>query len=317
MIFVTGANGLVGSQICKELLNRNYEISALKRKNSDLSLLGDFANKIKWIDGDVLDIISLEEGISKAEYVIHSAAIISFHSSLRQQMYKTNVEGTANVVNVCLTHPIKKLLHVSSVAALGRTKDLKEIDEKSIWEESPYNSHYATSKYQAELEVWRGAEEGLPMVIVNPSTILGKGLAGRGSARLIDYVKKESKFYSYGLLNYVDVRDVAEVSLELLFSPITNERYIINTDNIRYKDFFEAVAKKFNVRAPHTKATPFLGELALFGSNVRYWLTGKEPMVTREILRNASNDFIYSNQKVSTAIRHKFRSLEESIEWIG
>src|SRR6478735_10098187 len=313
MIFVTGANGLVGSQICRELLRRNHEVSALKRKNADLSLLSDIAHKIKWIEGDVLDVFSLEEGISKAEYVIHAAATISFHSSMRNQMYKTNVEGTANVVNVCLTHPIKKLLHFSSVAALGRTKDLKDIDEKSIWEESPYNSNYATTKYQAELEVWRGTEEGLPAVIVNPSIILGKGLKGRGSSRLIDYVKKESTFYSTGLLNYADVRDVAETSIELLFSHIVNERFIINGQTVRYKDFFDQAAKRFGVRPPSIKATPLLGELALLGSTMRYWFTGKEPMVTREILRNASSDYVYNNKKIVDATGHNFRSLEDTL----
>ncbi|MFC0183961.1 SDR family oxidoreductase [Pseudarcicella hirudinis] len=209
---------------------KKEKVAGFKRPESDLSLLKGLEDQITWFEGDILDVLSLEEAISKADYVVHTAAMVSFAPKDRNKMLRINVEGTANVVNMCLLYKVKKLCFVSSVAAIGRkfsngasdTSNL--IDEKAQWEESPLNSNYAKSKYQAELEVWRGVAEGLDAVVVNPSIILGEADWYKSSTQLFKYVYDENKYYTGGTINYVDVQDVAEIIYKLLHSDIVNER---------------------------------------------------------------------------------------------
>lgn len=213
MIFVTGANGLVGSFIVRQLLDKGESVRALKRETSDLSLIQAFEKQIEWIEGDLLDYDILNEALKDVDYVIHTAAIVSFDPNDFQDLYITNVEGTANLVNACLANSIKKICHLSSIAAIGKNNKEAKISELTKWENSEQNSHYAKSKYLAELEVWRGIEEGLNAVIVNPTIILGPGDWEKSSAKLFKQVWKHSSFYPNGFFHYVDVRDVSTICI--------------------------------------------------------------------------------------------------------
>ncbi len=212
-ILITGATGLVGSATARRFLADGHSVSVLHRPDSDRSLLQDVEDRIQWIEGDILDVLSLEKALENVEYVVHAAAVVSFVPRDEAAMVKVNVEGTANVVNACLKRGIRKLCHVSSVAALGRPhpRTIEQdkpvvIDETQRWEDSPNNSAYAKTKYLAELEVWRGISEGLPAVIVNPSLILGEGDWQKSSTQLFKYVYDGKPFYTEGTVNYVDVQ---------------------------------------------------------------------------------------------------------------
>jgi dihydroflavonol-4-reductase len=319
MIFLTGANGLIGSFIARKLLADGQAIRALRRPDSDLSLLGEDQNRIEWVEGDVLDILSLERAVEGCTEVVHTAAIVSFSPKERRQLYQVNVEGTANVVNVSLAAGVRKLVHISSVAALGRPEKNSrnaeqpvEIDEEQKWEESPQNSHYAKSKYQAELEVWRGIAEGLPAVIVNPSVVLGEGDWSRSSTALFKYVFDEKPFYTEGTLNYVDVRDVAEAVSRLLVSDIVNERFILNGGKTTYRQFFALAAEQLGKKAPRFRVTPLMAAIAWRVEAIRGFLTGKKPLVTRETARSSLHHFYYHNEKIQGQTGLKFHSLEET-----
>jgi nucleoside-diphosphate-sugar epimerase len=323
-ILITGATGLLGSAITKKFVEAGFDVLALCRTESDLTSLKDIVSKITIIEGDILDVVSLEKSLENVDYVVHSAAVVSYAPKDKIRMYKTNIEGTANVVNVCLEKGIKKLCHISSIAALGKPNvPLKLsaadtfIDEDQKWEDSPINSNYAKSKYLSELEVWRGKAEGLPIVIVNPSVILGESDWTKSSTQLFKYAYDEHRFYSDGNMNYVDVKDVIEAIYQLTISDIEGERFILNGGTISYRAFFEKVAKLFNKKPPVKKVSPVLTEIIWRVEAVRSCFTGKAPLITKETAKNSLMKFVYKNDKIRQKINFKFTDFDETIKRVS
>lgn len=315
MIAVTGANGLLGSFIIRRLIETNQPFIALKRKGSDTSLVQDIIDKINWVDADVTEPVSLHEALSNATKVIHAAAVVSFNPRDKSRIFDVNVDGTRNVVNACLAHNVERLLHVSSVAALGRQKGQDFIDETNKWTESPINSTYGQSKYLGELEVFRGQEEGLKTVIVNPSLILAPADWNKSSAQLFKYVWSQRPYYIQGSLNYVDVRDVAHVVVALLNSPVENERFILNAGSVAYDEFFKNIAQRFNKKPPYIKLSKKLLHVVARIERVRSWLLNSEPLLTRETARLADAHFHYSNKKILKTLNFQFQSIDQTLQW--
>ena len=316
MIFITGANGLVGSYIVKQLLSQNIRPRCLKRKNSDLSLLKEFNDEIDWVEGDLLDIIGLTKLLNGVHQIIHAAGLVSFNPKHYDLMLKVNVEGTANLVNAALNLSIKKFFFVSSISTLGKGKIKNTISESSMWEESDENSYYSKTKYLAELEVWRGIEEGLEGIIINPTIILGPGNWLNGSTKLFKYGYDENIFYPSGTINFIDVRDVANLTLLLLNSGIFNERYILNSGTTTYKEFFNKVALAFDKKPPKTKATKLISELAWRLEKIKAFIFKKDPLLTKETARASKNNLIYENQKIKNLFNYNFIELDTTINWV-
>lgn len=315
-ILITGSSGLVGNYAIRRFLEAQYEVFALKRKNSDLSWLADIPNKINWIEGDILDVSLLNEATQDMDFVLHTAAIVSFDKRDKKAMYKINVEGTANIVNVCLENNVSKFCQVSSIAAIGRDKPHVKIDESHKWQNSKYNTNYAKSKYLAEMEVWRAAAEGLKVVIVNPSVILGASDWHRSSTSLFKYVWDEKKYYSTSLANVIDVRDVVDIIFELLVSDIEKERFILTANSLSYQALFSKISEKFGKKAPYKQITPFLANLAWRAEGLKSLLTQKRPLVTKETAQNALLSFHYDNEKIKNTLNYEFRILDDSIAWV-
>lgn len=316
-VFITGATGLVGNYIAQAFFEKGYSIKALKRERSNTTYLGKWAEQAEWIEGDIFDLEQLKVSIEDEDIVIHSAALVSFKSKDRKAMMKTNVEGTANLVNICLERKINKFVHISSIASLGRKKGQIEIDEESKWEDSDYNTHYAESKYLAELEVWRGIKEGLPAVILNPSLVFGAGDWNRTSLQLFKYVSQGKKFFPVGSCNYVDVRDIAQVALLLAESKIVAERFVLSADNIFYKDLFAKIAKLMQKKVPFIPVSPFLAEIAWRVNILWAMLTFSSPTITKETARNSSRHFIYKSDKIKNFFpEFTFFSLDDTLKWV-
>ncbi|MEP2772822.1 MAG: SDR family NAD(P)-dependent oxidoreductase [Fulvivirga sp.] len=315
MILVTGATGFLGSYICRKLLDEKLKFIALKRPSSSLALLEDVKDQITWHEGDITKIDSIDSILDKIDTVIHSAAIVSFHHSEYDLMTKVNVEGTKNLVNSCLNYGINKMIFVSSVAALGRSKAEGAIDETNKWQESKYNTHYGESKYLAELEVWRGHVEGLQSVILNPSVILGPGDWNNSSSSIFKYVWDEKPFYTEGYINYVDVRDVTSILYKLLKSNTIGERYIVNAGKVTFKSMFDKIALRFNKKQPKIKATGALVKIGLFLAWLKYIFTKKKPVITRETARVGKTQIYFDNSKVVSELNHTFVPLDETLDW--
>ena len=314
-ILVTGGTGFLGSYLLRYLFRNGYtRIRALKRPNSPLDLVAPIQGKVEWVDCDLMEAASLEDAMAGVDQLYHCAAMISFYPSDRWNMLRTNVEGTANVVNSALSQGVGRMVHVSSVAALGRVKNKKIVTEAAKWERSKLNSSYSLSKYLSENEVWRGMAEGLPAAIVNPSIILGSGFwQGGGPQSFFRLAGKGFPFYPVGTNGFVDVRDVARFMILLMESSITGERYILNSDNWSYQNLLTSIARVQQQRPPRIKVTPLVQQVAWRLEWIRQKLTGARPVVTRETARTAANTFHYVNKKSIEAFNFEYIPLVETI----
>lgn len=315
MILVTGASGIVGHHIVKSLISTGHKIRAIKRPSSNIKRLAPYQNSIEWVDADLLDIPALEKAFDGVDLVVHCAAVVSFHKEDKVAMMEVNIGGTANMVNLSLTNNVKKFVHISSVAALGRKPGADLIDESNKWDPSDYNSNYAESKYKGELEVWRAQEEGLNIVMVNPSIVLGPGDWSSSSMQLFKYASQGRVFYPDGEMNYVDVRDVASIIEVLLFSDIYGEKYILNAGMATYKDVFNMISKHLNKPAPKYKVSYSLLIFAYIMDTIKSKLFGTKAIITKESIRMSRMSFFYSNQKVVDRLNYSFRTLNDSIAW--
>ncbi len=324
MVLVTGGTGFLGSHLLYHLLNEGEQVRALKRAGANMDVtevvfsyyMPDYKklfDKIEWIEGDLMDIFSLEKALDGVDDVYHSAALVSFLPADREKMMDTNINGTANLVNIALEKKIRKLCHVSSIAAIGRAENDKPIDEEVVWKASKRNSNYAKSKYGSEKEVWRGIEEGMNAVIINPSVILGPGDLKSGGGKLIRLIQKGLKFYTEGVNGYVDARDVAKAMYLLMKSDIVNERFIVSSENVPLKNIVYQIAEYISKPAPKYKATPFMGELAWRFDKLRGLLTGRKPFITKETAETAGNKYYYTSKKLIKALGFEFIPVKDSL----
>ncbi len=313
MVAITGANGLLGSFIVRHFIEQGISVIPLRR-STDSKIPDDLRN-LSWRECDVTDPVSLSTALAEATCVIHTSAVVSFNPRKRSTMMDINVGGTKNVVDACLTLNISRLIHISSGAALGRKKEIRDIDETSDWIDNDLNTDYAESKYRAELEAWRGAEEGLAVSIINPSVILAPANWEKSSAQLFKYVWTEKRFYSSTAVNYVDVRDVADVVGVLYKNNHTGQRYIVNAGQIPIKELFQKMADRFQKRAPSIEVSSSLvGVLALL-EEWRSRITGSEPLITRQTAKITKESFRFNNRKVVQQLGISFRDLNETLDW--
>lgn len=324
---ITGATGLVGSHLLLDLVKRGEKVLALKRAKSDISVVQKLFNDNKvlpigkdsggaceWIDGDTMDNTSLENALEEVDEVYHCAAVVSFHPEDAKELMNINVGGTANMVNVCLEKKIKKLCYISSTAAIGRTKNGELITEKNKWRDGWTESKYSLSKHLSEVEVWRGMEEGLNAVIVNPCIIIGPGNWGKSSTDIFPKVwSEELKFFTGGGNAFVDVRDVSRAMIALMKSEIHSERFLLTSENLPYKTFFEMVAENLGKPKAKIKVNSFLSELGWRAEIIRSKILGKKALITKETARAANETRFYSNEKIKKAIGIEFIPMERSV----
>ncbi|WP_317898747.1 NAD-dependent epimerase/dehydratase family protein [Aurantibacillus circumpalustris] len=327
MNLVTGATGIVGSHVVLALLQNNEEVIACKQKSSDVKKVEelfsfytvDYKNlfgKIKWVDVDILDIFSIEEALKGVTNVYHCAGFVSFDSRDRKKTMSINETGTKNVVDACLHNKIKALCHVSSLAAIHNLDYTSALSEDVFWKKSGKESDYAISKYNAEREVWRGIEEGLNAVIVNPGVVLSPGFVGQSSSRLFDAAYKGNKFYPVGTTAYIAASDVAKIMIKLIALEKFGQRYILIENNYRYFDILSHIQRNFNKPVPSIKATRFILTLANIFEDFRVFFQGGEKRVTKALIRSAFNKQEYSNKKINTELGVEFVPVLQIIEQI-
>jgi nucleoside-diphosphate-sugar epimerase len=327
MILVTGASGLLGSHLILALLKNGYQVKALATaetsKNKALQTFKSYNNtdeelfeKVTWCFGNITDSEFLFEILDGVDYVYHCAAVVSFSPKDIEHMNHINVNGTEVLVNMCLLRKIKKFCHVSSVAALGKNTDGAVITEETHFVNSPQNSNYGISKYNAEREVWRASEEGLQVVIVNPSVILGPGDWQSGSSNMFSSAYKGLKYYSDGITGFVDVRDVATIMIKLMEATIHHQRYIVCAENLAYSHVFNKMHDCFAKKRPSIKASKFLAAIVWRLEKVKAFITNSNPLITKETVEAAFQQVHFSNQKISNTLNFKFIPITNSIETI-
>lgn len=326
MVLVTGATGLLGSHLISKLTSEGVSIRALYQsqyKIEKVKKILEFYNPYKfeelwklveWINCDILDLVSLKDAMKDCVQVFHCAALVSFQKSDYYKMTKINRTGTANVVNLALELKVEKLIHVSSTAAIGHDEISEFQNEKTPWKNGADVSGYALSKYGAEKEVWRGIEEGLNAVIVNPTMILGAGKWNESSLGIFKKIDEGLKYITPGINSFVDARDVAEVMYNLSKSEIHSERFLLIGENISFEEAFGKIAEKMGRKKPHIKISKnlanFMWRLLAFVS----FFTRKKPLITRETVKSAFSNTKYSAKKVEDMLSYNFRTLDEMIE---
>lgn len=314
-VLVTGGTGFIGSHLIKLLLEKEYAVRAIYRTKKSNLLSEAEVKKVEWVEGNVLDIYSLDNALEGISTVFHCAAMVSFDARQKEQLMLTNVEGTGNLVNCMLTKGVKKIVHLSSVAALGRNSSNEKIDEDSAWVESEYNSQYAASKYQSEMEVWRGVAEGLETVIVNPGIVLGEGNWENGSNKLFKNIHDNFPFYTKGVTSFVDVKDTVQAMLDLHEAGIVNERFILSAGTYPYKSIFDLMAKYFDIKPPSREAKPWMIALVWRWYEVKKWFSKKEQTITKETARSAQATYDYDNTKLKKLLPNfEYTPIEETIE---
>lgn len=313
-IFITGITGLLGSYVAKEFASLG-EIHGFKRPSSSTRLLEGVGFPIHWHEGSISDIGSIDQALKGMDLVIHCAGKVSFFKKDEEELFEVNVKGTANLINAMLYSEVNKLIHVSSVSALGRNPEVTVVDEEHKWVDSPLNTKYGTSKYWGELEAWRGEQEGLDLIVVNPSVLLGKIKDDRSSTSIYSYVLKNSSYYPKGSINFLDVRDAARIIKELFKNNCWGNRFILNNQSIKYKEFFKIMAVAFGKKAPNKPVNDFLLKSGLFfiGLGRRLGLT-KNPL-NRQTAMLTQQDIKFENKKINEVIQFEYTPLEETFLW--
>jgi len=311
MILVTGGSGLVGSELISQLLALGNKIKAIYN-STRLTISHQDLIPVKC---DILDTAALEEAMQGVTQLYHCAAMVSFSAKNKDQLLKINIEGTANVVNAALDAGVTKMVHVSSVSALGRIRENETVTEEMNWTEESSNSVYGKSKYLGEMEVWRGIGEGLQAVIVNPSLILGSGDWNKGSSEIFRSVYNEFPWYTEGVTGVIDVKDVARAMILLMNSEINKQRFILNAENLSYKEVFTNIAKCFGKKPPHKKVTPFIAAIVWRLEAIKSMFTGKDALVTKETARTALTKVYFDNNKILKALPgFQFTPINETIK---
>jgi dihydroflavonol-4-reductase len=311
MILVTGGAGLLGKELIAQLLAEGKKVRAIYNKTPLPNLN---SNILEQLQCNILDVVGLEEAMAGIEEIYHCAAIVTFNPKRKMEMFKINIEGTANVVNIALEAGVKKMVHVSSVAALGRIREDELINETMNWTEETSNSNYGQSKYLAELEVWRGIGEGLNAVMVNPVVILGAGDWNGGSSKLFQTAYNEFPWYAEGTTGFVDVRDVVKVMTQLMESDITAQRFIVSAENRSYRDVFTLMAKAFNKKPPHKIVTPLIAKIVWRLEAFKSLFTKQDPLLTKETAKTALAKVNFDNSKLKKFLPgFTYRKIEETI----
>jgi dihydroflavonol-4-reductase len=322
-ILVTGGTGLLGSHLLVQLARDGKYVKAIYRKKSSISeieklfkfyKIEDKWHLISWIEADISDTDSILDHMNGVQQIYHCAALVSFNPADSDKLYNANIVGTRNIVNLALEFEINKLVYVSSTAAIGRNGLDDEISEETRWVASLENTFYAKSKHLAEQEVWRSAEEGLDVAIVNPCIIIGPGSLDRSTGTMFSQVLNGLKYYTNGANAFVDVRDVVDIMIQLMHSNITGQRYLTIAENRTFKEVFTMIADKMEMVPPSKYASKLLIGIAWRFEKLRSVITRTDPRITSETARASHRVSRYSNQKIISALNVKFSPLDSAIK---
>lgn len=328
MILVTGGTGLLGAHLLYKLVARGNSVRAIYRSTSKFeavkrvfSYYSEMPNilfdKIEWVNADITDVPALDVIFDNIIQVYHCAADLSFNPKNYRQSRQVNVIGTANIVNLCLSNKVSKLCYVSSIATLG--EDLKKpITEETRWNpENNTQNIYAITKYDAELEVWRGTQEGLSAVVVQPGIILGPGLWNSGTGAIFSKVSNGFRYFTSGTVGVVDVNDVTESMVSLMNSETVNEQFIVVSENVPYKKLIQNISDSVGneKRLKEIKRWELLCYLQT--DKLLSVIIGRNRSIFKANINSAFKKLAYDTSKIKNTIGIEFLSVKESVENTG
>jgi dihydroflavonol-4-reductase len=321
MVFVTGGTGLIGSYLLVELAKRGEKIRAMKRKNSSLtavrSLFEEYADlelfeKIDWVEAELGNIPKLTEALQGIETLYHTAAHVGFDDRSRKDIQRINIQGTENLVNLAISESVPNFVYVSSISVLDESPGETIITENSKWDPEKAHSEYAISKKKGEMNVWRGSQEGLNVLVVYPSVVIGSLDGTRASEKIFKLAYQKNAFATDGKTGYVDVRDVAKLMVELVHNQHWNQGFILNSGEKSFVEIFNYLRKKKNLSAIQAVSRGKLKGVKFF-SQFSKILGG--PYMSKASYHALTGTSIYSTEKIQTNIQHSFISIEEALDF--
>lgn len=323
MNLVTGATGIIGSHVALDLLRKGRPVRACRRAGSDTSRTEQLFNLyncsalfplIEWVEADISDVFALEDAMQGVTQVYHCAGLVSFLARDRKKLMAVNETGTANVVTACLSSGVNALCYVSSIATINNSDHNGNLHEDVFWKNSGDESDYAISKYNGERQVWRGIEEGLNAVIVNPGVVLSPGFRDQSSSRLFDTCYNGTRFYTEGVTAYVGAEDVARIMTELMDQRHFGERYILAEGNYSFRYILSAVHRAMGRKEPRIRARKWMLRLAKPFDNLACFFTGREARITRPLIHSALRVQRFPNTKILQTLTYRFRPLDDLIK---
>ncbi|MGB6150767.1 MAG: NAD-dependent epimerase/dehydratase family protein [Pricia sp.] len=325
MILVTGGTGLVGAHLLLRLMEGGHAVRAIYREGSDLNRVENvfgyyrkdakvLFDKIEWTLADIIDIPALETAFEGVTKVYHAAALISFDPGDYKKLQKINAEGTSNIVNLCIARKVEKLCYASTIGTIGRSIDGKNADEDSPWTPREANV-YGLSKHAAEMEVWRASQEGVPVVMVNPGVIIGPGFWDAGSGAIFNTAQKTYGYYPPGGTGFVTVHDVVALMMQLMASPIKNERFIAVAENWTYQKILTEITQEFGLKPPKKRLAFWQLEIGRWFDGLKNLFFNKGRTITKSHIRSLKNRQIFDNQKAVKTLDFKFSSLNQEIRF--
>ena len=330
MILVTGGTGLVGSHLLLDLTRSGEKPRAIYRSQQSLESVKkvfsyalskteaeNLFSQIDWVPGDITEVPSLKIAFSEVTEVYHCAALISFDPSNDSQLRKTNIEGTANVVNFCIKQQVKKLCFVSSIATLDKIPGENVISEASHWNKELDHNMYAITKYGAEMEVWRASQEGVATVIVNPGVIIGPGYWDSGSGQIFKRVNNGLNYYFPKITGFVGVEDVVKPMRQLMASEIKNQQFILVSENVSFEKLLTLVAQSLQKKAPSKKLKPWMVYTGWIWQKITGFLSGKERQLSRQSAKSLFEDTFYSHEKIKEALNYSFEPVADVVQRTG
>lgn len=319
---VTGATGMLGSELVRQLAGADASIRLVVRNAARLeTLIRSLENEVKIsvFECELTNPTELQEAFAEIDVVFHCAARVSFALADDKDLVRANTDITHHVVNACLEAGVERLVHVSSIAALGEPNAQGVIDADSYPDSVSGWNGYSLSKFYSENEVWRGIRYGLKATIVNPSIILGPGdWEGEGSAALFAALSSGMPFYVPGVNGYVDLRDVAAAMIGLSTAPeAVNKRFILNGANLSYREFITLAAKSMGKKPPRW----LMGERGL--TRLRKlsdgWakITRAKPLLTESLVKAAVARNYYDGESVRQVIDFEYRPIGQTMQYLA
>ena len=307
MILVTGATGFLGRNLILSLSEKKDNIIGQFRREKKLDETRNFFiannkeenfNKIIWKKGDITNFSEVHSLFDKVDEVYHCAAYVSMALFKTNYLNLVNITGTTFVVDNCINKKIKKLCFVSSIAAIGESAN-EDITENTEWNPEIEKTPYSYSKHGSEMEVWRASQEGVPVVIINPGIIIGNNL---NNSQVQKIIKNKFNFYTSGVSGFVTVEDVVKATIGLMEANIKNERFILVSENISFKDFVSHISKKnknYSINMPKS-----ILYLIWFVESFFSHLKLKNKFLTRALIKSLYGKCYYNGKKIKKYLKN-------------
>jgi len=312
--FVTGATGFLGAHVARALLEQGATLRLLVRPSSDLrNLRGLAADRVL---GDLRDLPSIEKAMEGCDAVFHVAADYRLWVRDPDEMYRSNVDGTRNVLEAAQKHRVNRVVYTLSVATMGFRQDGQVVDEDSPASLADMIGHYKRSKYMAEQVALDAGRSGQKVVVVNPSTPIGEmDVKPTPTGRIVlDFLKKKFPAYVDTGLNLVDAKECARGHVAAMEKGRSGERYILGGENLTLKQILDKLAAITGLPSPTVKVPQFVAmAAAVFDEGWTGFVLGKEPRATVEAVRMGRKKMFVTSAKAELELGWKVSPVNDAL----